>query len=387
MHSVATQVASRQRAAGATLLRGSVQLIRDHASAWTALCESAPDDVPFYHPEWVGAWVEAFAPQNELMLAASMEGTQFRALLPLIRKQAPFCGIPARILQGAGNEHSCRFDLIREGGDGGTRGVKEIWESLRRLGDWDVIELPLVPEGGAAEELLLLAARDGFLTGKYESDRSAFISLSPGETAEKVPHDAHFRQNLRRRMRKAQAASTVRLERFQRAAVAELTRFYELERSGWKGAGKTGIADSEVTRRFYDLAAKAMAEHGWLSLYLLEFGDQVAAGHFGVEYRGRYYCPKVAYDETQANLGPGHLIILTILEDLLARGFQEFDFVGPWMEWKGEWARGARQHHYCYIFRPTPLGRLLKWAQFELRPALRPWKARVRSLQSRLAGK
>src|SRR5437762_3376148 len=78
---------------------------------------------------------------------------------------------------------------------------------------------------------------------------------------------------------------------------AGLERFYELERDGCKGKRNTAIACCPAIRRFYDTIAKAGAQAGFFSLYLLEFGDSVVAGHFGLAYNGRYYSPKVAYDE------------------------------------------------------------------------------------------
>ena len=157
-----------------------------------------------------------------------------------------------------------------------------------------------------------------------------------------------------------------------------------MEQGGWKGKRQTAIADSEATRRFYGEVARSAAQHGYFSLYLLEFGDQLAAGHFGLSYKGKYYCPKVAYDESLSNLGPGHLIILAILDDILARGFREFDFLGPWMDWKAEWARGGRVHNYCYIFRPGLWGRTLHWARFTARPMLLPVYYKLDALRERM---
>ena len=382
---MATQAAYRQEQASAAVLRGGVSLIEEHAGSWRALCDASIDDIPFYRPEWIEAYVKAFeSPQATVVLATARSGGRMCALLPLIEKRANFNGVPVRMLQGTGNAHSCRFDLIREAGPAGEQAIPEIWRLLKEQPGWDMIELPLVPEGGSAEALLRLARQDGFLTGKYESDRSAYITLTPEDAGEKIPHDAHFRQNLRRRMRKARAASEVRLECVTDPDVASLTRFYELEGSGWKGQRHTAIADSAATRRFYSEAARAASEHSYFSLYLLEFGNQLAAGHFGLSYKGKYYCPKVAYDETLSNLGPGHLMIQSILDDIIPRRFTEFDFVGPWMEWKAEWARGARQHNYCYIFRPGLMGRTLHWLRFKARPALKPWVQRVDEWRERV---
>ena len=380
-----TQAAYGQEQATGAALRGGIALIEDHAEAWRALCEASADDIPFYRPEWIASYLKAFEPpQATVVLATAIRGGRMCAMLPLVDKRTRFCGLPVRMLQGAGNAHSCRFDLVLEAGPRGEQAIPEIWEVLKKQPGWDLIEFPLIPAAGAAEQLIRLARKEGYLTGLYESDRSAFITLTPQDTGEEIPHDSHFRQNLRRRMRKARAASEVRLKRITEPEASHLTRFYALERSGWKGQRHTGIADSEATRRFYDEVSRAAAKHGYFSLYLLEFGDKLAAGHLGLSYRGKYYCPKVAYDETLSRLGPGHLMILSILDDILPRGFSEFDFVGPWMEWKAEWARGGRQHYYGYIFRPGMLGRTLHWLQFQARPAAGSLMRRMDAWRQRL---
>jgi CelD/BcsL family acetyltransferase involved in cellulose biosynthesis len=126
-----------------------------------------------------------------------------------------------------------------------------------------------------------------------------------------------------------QAQGTLRLSRIDRADAAALDRFFALERSGWKGAMGTAIACQESTRRFYDEIARAGERFGYFTLYLLEFGNEVVAGHYGLTYKGHYYTPKVAYDEKYSKLGPGHIIVDAVLRECLQRGLHEFDFLGP----------------------------------------------------------
>ena len=83
-------------------------------------------------------------------------------------------------------------------------------------------------------------------------------------------------------MRKAREQWPVRLNRVVTTDPAALERFYELESSGWKGKGKTAIACSPAIRRFYDAIAKAGAQAGYFSLYLLEFGDTRGGRSFRV---------------------------------------------------------------------------------------------------------
>ncbi len=363
--------------------RGGIELLEQLAPEWLALSAESPEDEPFKHPDWIRAYLQVFEPGCKLELITAHVDDRLQALLPLVEQKTSFCGFPARKLRGPANVHSYRFDMVSGPGVQGDEAGKRIWESLRERKDWDLVELPDVPQGGAAESLLEAARQDGYLTGMWESIKSPYISLSGVTDASLIPRSAHFRQNLRRRLRKAQAKWNVRLSRTEKADPIALERFLQIERSGWKGERGTAIASEADTLRFYDEIARIAEQRGYFSLYLLEFGDKAVAGHFGLTYNNRYYSPKVAYDESFAEYGPGHLIVDAILRDCLQRGLQEFDFLGPSMEWKTEWTPKVRIHASCYIFQQGLLGRTLYSAKFKLMTELRkvarqPSIARIR---------
>jgi CelD/BcsL family acetyltransferase involved in cellulose biosynthesis len=355
----------------ANLYRGNADLVEQHAGAWIELSKRTPGDAPFFRPEWIAAYLRAFEPDANLLLATADSDQGLQAILPLVEKESVFCGFPVRVLRGAANEHSCRFDLVRSSGEEGGLAVRAIWDALKACPEWDLIELPYVPENGSAEQLLDEATRDGFLVGQYESYTSPYVTLSDRSSVDELPVSAHFRRNLHRRWRKARENSEVGLKRVDCADPAMLKTFFDLEAAGWKGKEGTAIACSEPTRNFYNEIARVASACGYFSLYLLQFGEIAVAGHFGLSFGQRYYSPKVAYNEAFSEFGPGHLMVDAILRDVHSRDFREFDFLGPWMDWKGEWARAGRIHYSCYIFRPGLFGQSLHAAKLRLFPALR----------------
>jgi CelD/BcsL family acetyltransferase involved in cellulose biosynthesis len=369
----------------AVLLKGSRDVLDSCEREWNTLCGESAVDTPFTRPEWISSYVRCFEPEARVHLAIARGSTGLDAVLPLLYKRTTFCGFRVQMLRGAGNEHSCRFDLLCAGGQRGRAAIRALWLSLRAERDWDVIELPYVPEGGNAEHLLEVAREDGYLTGRYESYTSPHFKLPESGRLEDLM-SARFRRNLSRRKRKAQEIGDVRLRRFETAEPEPLERFFELEASGWKGRENTAIASSGTTRSFYNTAAHAAAARGYFSLYLLEFGDRVAAGHFGLSYNGIYYSPKVAYSEEFAQYGPGHLIMESILRDLQQRDIASFDFLGPWMDWKVEWAREGRMHSFCYIFRPGLFGQTLYTAKIRLMDRMRHCTPLRRALRA-ISGK
>jgi CelD/BcsL family acetyltransferase involved in cellulose biosynthesis len=359
---------------------GGVEIIERLADEWRELCAEGPCDQPFFRPEWIAAYVRAFAPEKRLLIITARVDGRLRAVLPLVEEWALLHGVPVRMLRGAANIHSCRFDLVHGAGQDGRTAAQAVWQWLRQKPDWDVIELRYAPEGGASESLLAAARSDGYPTGQWELPPAPYLTL-PGRAL--APEKAlaginsKFRQSVRRKRRKLGEEGELRLTNTTEAQPSELERFYQLERSGWKGRKGTAIACDAARRRFYDAAARTAAEFGYLSLYALECGDRVVAMQFCLAYGGRFFLLKPAYDEAFGKHSPGHVITHDILHDVVARGAAEYDFMSPPAEWKSRWAKETRAQASCYIFRPGLAGRALHFWKFRVMRAMRQLKRKL----------
>jgi CelD/BcsL family acetyltransferase involved in cellulose biosynthesis len=95
------------------------------------------------------------------------------------------------------------------------------------------------------------------------------------------------------------------------------------------------------------------------------------AVHLGLVHRGVYYLPKTAYDEALGSASPGQLLQREVLAECEARGLDGFDFLGPDMEWKREWAPTHAPHDWLYVYRPSLAGRAMHSFKHRLRPAVK----------------
>ncbi len=366
----------------ATVNRGGMELVDNVAGEWRELC-SASELAPFHHPEWIAAYLRAFAPRATVRLLTARAGSRLRAVLPLM-EQSKFCGLPARVLRGTSNVHSCQFDLVT-GKEQTAASIGAVWNHLKEMSDWDVLEFNDVPAGGAAEQLLALAASDDYPVGQWPTNVSPYVSLRGAADALQVIPGGEFRRELRRQMRRASEKWQIELHRSDSACAGDLQQFYAIEMSGWKGRNHSAIASRPATQLFYDEIAKSASTLGYLSLYLLHFDGVPVAGHFGLTYRGRYYTPKIAYDERFASVGPGHLLIEAVLRDCISRGIGEYDIVGPSVPWKLKWTSNTRSHAHCYVFRKGAYGRVLHAVKCRFMTRLRvaaryPAVSRLRAL-------
>ena len=356
---------------------GTRKLIDRIAPEWQQLCTRGLRDEPFCRPEWVSSYLRAFAPDARLLLLEARMDGRLRAVLPLVEATDGRRWLRPRKLQGAANIHSCRFDIACEKGEAGEAAVAGIWTALRGLRGWDVIEIPRVPQGGAAEALLAHAAADGYPVGLWrgfwESIDSPYaaIDLPEGADPATLAGDAHFRRNLKRRLRRAMEQYDVRLRRVEEADPEALEAFFDLERRSWKGNAGTAIVCSAATRDFYVSVAREAAESGYLALYFLDFDGIPVAAHFGLRHNGRYYLPKIAYDEDYARFSPGQLLMRAIIEDLSKDGPAEIDFLGLMAPWKADWTKNVLPHSSCFVFRKGLRGRMLHFGRFTILAAAR----------------
>lgn len=344
------------------IVRGTLEAIDGLGAEWGQLAAENPNNQPFCRPEWISSYLRAFEPNAELLMITARRGGKLRGVLPLIEEWSAFVGFPAKKLRFPANIHSNRADLILGAGDK-EASARAIWERVKTLSQWHVIEIRDVPEEGATHDLLRLAEADGFPIGRWESMNSPYISLAAGPDA-----TSKFRSNLRRRLRNLEARGPVSFERVDRADPALLTAFYELERSGWKGKEGSAIAQAEATKQYYDDLAEYSSKLGLLSIYVLRHGSKIIAMQYGFTAAGRYHISKPAYDEAHKEFSPGQLLMEKVIADCTERGLTELDFLGMPMSWKLDWTKQIRRHEFCYIFRNSSYGAALRAAKFELIP-------------------
>src|SRR5215204_6658619 len=82
---------------------GTRELIDTLAPEWSELCSRGPRDEPFYRPEWVSAYLRAFAPDANLLLVEARTEGRLTAVLPLVATQRGWPGLRIRTLGGAAN--------------------------------------------------------------------------------------------------------------------------------------------------------------------------------------------------------------------------------------------------------------------------------------------
>jgi CelD/BcsL family acetyltransferase involved in cellulose biosynthesis len=339
---------------------------------WNSLVEATCDQ-PFYRHEYIRSWIDNFVPEAQMKVLTGRDyAGKLVAALPLVVERASMFGIPLRQLVSPTNVHSFRFDLIAE--DGGAA-ANAFFESLAADDSWDVIKITDVPEGGNAWQIYEAATHAGFPAGVWESQRSPYIPMSVSTLSSK------FKSNLRRRRRRLEEHGTISVECVTGGSnlQSRIEESFVMEQSGWKGRNGTAAAQSQSIRGFYSELARSASAQDYFSLYFLKLNGKAIASQYGLTRGGVYSLLMTSYDESYKEHSPGHLLMEEAVKDCGARGLREIDFLGCDLDWKLEWSRFIRFHHWLFIFRNNRLGRALRKAKFEWIPSAKQKLKSVRT--------
>lgn len=365
--------AELRRGAPPTSSRSRVEEVRGRAAfdalgeVWDAVVSRGPADVPFARHGWLSAWLDAFAPAAAPLTLVARDGAGAPVGLAVFLEERRR-GV-VRLLAPA-NDHSCRVEWAL--GPDAVGAVAALWGHLRDRVRWDVLLLRDVLRDGPTSVLLEpLVRADRHLTGRWESLRSPRIPLGCAPAEERT--SAKFRANLRRRAKRLAELGPVALRRADGPpdVDAALADFLALEASGWKGAGGSAIALDPALVRFYTRIARDAAARGALAVRTLTLDGRAVAVHLGLVHRGVYLLPKTAYDEALGHVSPGQLLQREVLAECEARGLSAFDFLGPDMPWKADWAPEYAPHDWLYVYRPSLAGRALHALRHQVRPAVK----------------
>jgi CelD/BcsL family acetyltransferase involved in cellulose biosynthesis len=353
---------------------GGRELVDQIAPAWRRLCDESADEI-FYRPDWTHAYLSAFAPQTSITIISVWDGPRLCALLPLMRQRVWVAGLPALQFTIPANVHSARAGFALCPGDEGESALRGLWQAIKALPRWDVLDVSHVLEGSGIDRLAACARGEGFPVARKRTSQTLYLPIVDSTGSKDQPPwmagtSPKFRAHLRRTRRQLEEQGVVSLTHYNAADPAAVARFYDLEASGWKGTEGTAIKCDPRTLHFYNSVASVAAQQGYFSLDFLEVNGKPIAGNLAFNFCGRYLLVKSAYDESFSRYGPGQLLLHAVLNESSQRGLHQLDFVGP-ATWKqSRWASARRTNYRVFIFRKGLYGSLLYAARIAARDAV-----------------
>jgi CelD/BcsL family acetyltransferase involved in cellulose biosynthesis len=246
-----------------------------------------------------------------------------------------------------------------------------------------VVELPQLSRHGSCAALLAdLLGRRGWRTLERVTHLCPYVDLRERGWEEYLQGlGPRHRENVRRRIRKLEAAHAVSFTRVERPeqlpeAFAELLRLHHLR---WSPRGGSDGLHTPGLVAFHRDFARLALERGWLRLHLLRLDGRPVAAIYGFRYRDRFLYYQGGFDPAFAHLAVGLVSMAFAIREAIAEGAREFDFLHGDEPYKFLWADGTRELVRLELFPSSAAGR----AEHALRHAVRAVKGGLKRCLAR----
>ena len=307
---------------------------------WEALWERCPAATPFQSPCWLLPWWRQFGTPHP-RVAVLRDGGALTGLLPLYR-------LAERLLPiGVGISDYLDVLIAPEAPPDAASLLLRC--ALRKDTSCDLPELP------TASPLRDAAAPAGWDAELLPGETCPALTLG-ATLAETIP--PRMLRKLRMNRHRADRAGAWRVETAGADDLAGcLDALIRLNDTRWQGAGV--FSDSRV-RAFHAEAAPLLLAAGLLRLIVLRLeGIIIGAIHALQDRADRLFLHLGGYDAAHGFCSPGSLLLGALVEQAIAEGRRELDFLRGNEGYKHEW--GARDRHNAVrrLRRAQPGSRLI----------------------------
>jgi CelD/BcsL family acetyltransferase involved in cellulose biosynthesis len=345
------------------------------AGPWGRLSEGGAGNVFLTHA-WLAEWWRVYGQGRALrMLAASNgdgsadgdgDGDGVAAILPLVLE--PGRGRSRRLaIMGGGEVSPNHLDLVAASGavcpGVGEAFCEQLWQSRR---DWDVLELVSVADGSALHRELPEAFRRHGCDVRVTLYTRCAHAVLAGSTFDEflLKLGQNTRHEFRRKRRKL-----LRDHPSTRFGIVgnedELSRVFgelvRLHQARWTRLGDAGSFASRQFSEFHRAASREVLRRGWLRMYYLESEGQVVAVLYCFRVGASVFYYAGGFDEAWKRHSVGVQLLGHAIEQSIAEGAADFDFLQGDEDYKSHWCTGWRDNWRITVAAPHLRGRLVGW--------------------------
>ncbi|MGA8213694.1 MAG: GNAT family N-acetyltransferase [Candidatus Sulfotelmatobacter sp.] len=137
-----------------------------------------------------------------------------------------------------------------------------------------------------------------------------------------------------------------------------LEAFYEMHQRHWEINDQPGSFKAQVRRDFYGRLAAGLLRRGWLEFWILQLNEKVVAAQFGFRYRETMFSLQEGFDPDYSSDSVGYVLRAHVMEELIATGVRQYDFLGGRDASKTRWAASSCQYLNIHFARPFSRGSL-----------------------------
>jgi CelD/BcsL family acetyltransferase involved in cellulose biosynthesis len=299
---------------------GFLPLTAVASEAWSALAARAIEPNGYYLPQWeLAVNASAAGRTGTSALCAWSDASpaaQLIGLMPAISmRQAYRVPLPA-LVSGHPYGTLCTPLIDRERP---AAAVASLLQAAREAGARALILRDVSLEGAAMAAVTDVLARDGLRPRVLQSHLRACLDATRDPDA--LLHDAlgaKKLKELRRQRNRLADHGTVAFEvaRSPDDVSTATEIFLALEASGWKGARRTALIQSEGDAAFIRRATQALAATGQCEIVTLRAGAAPVASGVVLRHQDRAFYFKIGVDERFAKFSPGVQLTLELTRHL-----------------------------------------------------------------------
>ncbi len=340
------------------------EMLEAARASWDDLVRASGARGPFATAPWLLNWWRHFGRQRDLLVACGRDGERLRWGLPLSFGEETIGGLRVGVVRSLTNVHSGPLDaLVRQGGETGARaGLFRLLADL----DWHIVIFEYLPEESHLSR---------WLVGRYPvyvrpGLHSPFVLLERDFESFLAVRGRHFRQRIRRKLRKA--SNTAGFE-IRTAIPGEVvpgefwTALEHVERHSWKAQTGTAIVSEPVTSAYYWSLVQLVVTQGWSYFTWCRLHGEPVAYDLAVAYGDTVYSLKIGYHQEYKDLSPGLVAKTITIQRACEDGYRENDLMGHVEPWKMSFTNNVRRHVTLYVFNPARPRAMFLW-RFWFRP-------------------
>jgi CelD/BcsL family acetyltransferase involved in cellulose biosynthesis len=303
--------------------------LRAISGDWADLCERCPDATPFQRPEWLLAWVEAFAPAN-MRVVEVRYGITLVGLAPLLIYS---CG-SERLLAFMGGGVSDYLNVLIEP-QHAARIVAAVFEELNKDSGWTALDLTDLASCSVLHRTPLAISAIA-----HDSCSALLLPRTTEELLQLL--SKRQRANLRNAQSRLNRAGEGHLELATAETLPEfLNDLFHLHASRWSKIGAPGVLADERIKFFHQESAPKLFSAGILRLSRLRLKGRTIAVLYALLGQSilcsTLFCYLQGFDPEFAFVSPGTQLMFWAIEEARKSGLRKFDFLRGEEAYKRHW--------------------------------------------------
>ena len=326
----------------------SVDEFKSMRGIWNDLLGKSPDRNIFLTWEWLFKWWEYFSTNKKMQILVIEDQDNIIGIVPLL------CSTYHTFLFSYNVVENIGINLSDYGGsiihsDMDDNQINKMFNLIQDYLNYNklIIRFDQLPDDSKFFKILHNQSFcDSLFVGEKKTGVSSYLPVQSSLDDHLNKLSKKFRKNLRRGekyIEKNYGKIEFKKILTPNSLDKDLKDFWGLNQKKVNHQNLPYFTKTQM--EFLTEVSKELANNGWLNLSFLDVNGQHASVVLGFEYENRFYYYQTGSDPNYSSYSIGNIHILYILEDLIARGLKEFDFLRGDEAYKLRWQSLLRNNN------------------------------------------